>query len=60
MYIGNDKLDSANEQQNLNDIREQMKNAGLNVPLVIFDRYSIREKMNEAKKDVQEYTGEDR
>lgn len=60
MYVGNEKIDSANEQQNLNTIREQMKNAGLNVPLVIFDRYSIREKMNEQTKDTQEYSGEER
>lgn len=44
MYIGNDKLNSEVEKKNLELIKSQMKEAGLDVPLVIFDRYSIREK----------------
>ncbi len=44
MYIGNDKLNSEVEKKNLELIKRQMKEVGLDVPLVIFDRYSIREK----------------
>ena len=49
MYIGNDKLDSAVEKKNIELIKEQMKEAGLDVPLVIFDRFSIKEKMKDDK-----------
>lgn len=44
MYIGNDQLNSEVEKKNLELIKRQMKEVGLDVPLVIFDRYSIREK----------------
>ena len=49
MYIGNDKLDSVVEKKNLKLVRKQMKEAGLDVPLVIFDRFSIKEKMKDDK-----------
>lgn len=49
MYIGNDKLDSVVEKENLELVRKQMKEAGLDVPLVIFDRFSIKEKMKDDK-----------
>ena len=49
MYIGNDKLDSVVEKENLKLVRKQMKEAGLDVPLVIFDRFSIKEKMKDDK-----------
>lgn len=45
MYIGSDQLNSEVEKKNLELIKRQMKETGLDVPLVIFDRYSIREKM---------------
>lgn len=45
MYIGNNKLDSMAEKRNIESIKNQMKEAGLDVPLVIFDRYTIREKI---------------
>ena len=45
MYIGNDKLDSIIEKGNIRLIKKQMKESGLDVPLVIFDRYSIKEKI---------------
>ena len=49
MYIGNDKLDSKIEKENIELIKKEMKYIGLNIPLVIFDRYSIREKMQNNK-----------
>ena len=49
MYIGNDKLDSVVEKENIELVRKQMKEAGLDVPLVIFDRFSIKEKMKDDK-----------
>lgn len=45
MYIGNDQLDSKIEKENIELIKKQMNEAGLDVPLVIFDRYAIRENM---------------
>lgn len=53
LYIGNEKLDSKKEKDNINLVKKQMKEVGLKVPLVIFDRYSIREKMkvNELSKE---------
>ena len=45
MYIANDKLDSVVEKETIDLIKKQMKESGLDVPLVIFDRCSIREKM---------------
>ncbi len=44
MYIGDNKLDSEYEKKNIKMIKEQMVEAGLKVPLVIFDRFSIKEK----------------
>ena len=63
MYIANDSLESNTEKNNLETLKKQMQEAGLYVPeegveipdggklvtLVIFDRYSIKEKM---KKDM--------
>lgn len=45
MYIWKDKLDSVVEKENIELIKRQMKESGLDVPLIIFDRYSIREKI---------------
>jgi len=45
MYIGNNKIDSQMEKQNIEKVKKQMEEAGLYVPLVIFDRYSIRENL---------------
>lgn len=60
MYIGNDKLDSENEKRNINSIKKEMKEAGLNVPLVIFDKYSIKEKMQENQQNKKEHNDEER
>lgn len=51
MYIGHRKLDSQIEKENIELIKAQMKEVGLEVPLVIFDRYSIQEniKSNEQR-----------
>lgn len=60
MYIGNDRLDSIVEKKNIELIKKQMKESGLDVPLIIFDRYSIREKIKNSQleqnqdKDVEE------
>ncbi len=43
MYVGNDKLDSETEKANIENVKKQMSEAGLKVPLVIFDRYAIKE-----------------
>lgn len=45
MYIANEKLNSEKEIQGIEELKEQMKEVGLDVPLVIIDRYSILEKM---------------
>ena len=61
MYIGNDKLDSVVESENIELIKKQMKESGLEVPLVIFDRYSIREKIKNNKlQQNQDYDIEER
>ena len=59
MYIGNDKLDSAVEKENIELIKKQMTESGLEVPLVIFDRYSMREKLKNNEL-VQNHAGEGR
>ena len=61
MYIGNDKLDSVVEKENIELIKKQMKESGLDVPLIIFDRYSIREKIkiNQLEQN-QDYDVEER
>lgn len=51
MYIGNDKLNSSVEKENIELIKKQMKEAGLSVPLIIFDRYSIRKKIKNNQLD---------
>lgn len=43
MYVGNDKLDSETEKANIENVKKQMSEVGLKVPLVIFDRYAIKE-----------------
>ena len=48
MYIANDSLKSRHEKATIESIRKEMQEAGLHVPLVIFDRYSIKEKMKQA------------
>lgn len=50
MYIGNGSLESKDEKENIDLIKSQMQEAGLNVPLVIFDRHSAREKNKESIK----------
>ncbi len=47
LYIADDELQSKEEQENIEKIRKQMKEAGLKCPLIIFDRHTIREKMNQ-------------
>ena len=47
LYIADDELQSKEEQENIGKIRKQMKEAGLKCPLIIFDRHTIREKMNQ-------------
>ena len=47
MYLANNKLDSQSEQKNIEQIKKQMEEAGLKVPLVILDREAIREKMKQ-------------
>ncbi|MBP3597348.1 MAG: hypothetical protein J6J60_08140 [Clostridia bacterium] len=61
MYIGNDKLDSVVEKENIELIKKQMKESGLDVPLIIFDRYSIREKIkNNQLEQNQDYDVKER
>ena len=48
MYIANDSFKSSHEKATIESIRKEMQEAGLRVPLVIFDRYSIKEKMKQA------------
>lgn len=61
MYVGNDKLESGVEKENIELIKKQMKESGLEVPLVIFDRYSIRKKMkNNELEQNQDYDDEER
>lgn len=61
MYVGNDKLESGVEKENIELIKKQMKELGLEVPLVIFDRYSIRKKMkNNELEQNQDYDDEER
>jgi len=45
MYIANGKLDSETEKRKIKSIKKQMEQVGLEVPLVIFDRFSIKEKI---------------
>ena len=61
MYIGNDKLDSVVEKENIELIKKQMKESGLDVPFIILDRYSIREKIkiNQLEQN-QDYDVEER
>lgn len=51
MYIANNRLDSAEEVGEIETIRKQMQDAKLNVPLVIFDRATILEKMKLEEKN---------
>ena len=53
MYIGNNSLETKDEKDQIESIRKQMQDAGLDVPLVIFDRYSIREKMKENTNEME-------
>ena len=48
MYIAKDSLKSRHEKATIESIRKEMQEAGLHVPLVIFDRYSIKDKMKQA------------
>ncbi len=51
MYINEDSLDSETEKSNIQNVKEMMKEAGLKVPLVIFDEYTVKlkEKQKEEK-----------
>ena len=53
MYVGNDKLESTVENEKIELVRKQMKELGLEIPLVIFDRYSIKEKMKNNELDLE-------
>lgn len=55
MYIAQNNLEEEMEKQNINFIKNEMEKVGLKVPLVIFDRSSIIEKMNKEKKQEAEY-----
>lgn len=46
MYVASRKIDSDTERKNIEEVEKQMKEVGLDVPLVIFDRYSMRHKEN--------------
>ncbi len=45
MYIGENELSSQMEKDDISSIKKQMEEVGLQVPLVIFDKYSMKEKM---------------
>ena len=53
MYVAKGKIDSKNEQERINLIESQMKAAGLDLPIVIFDKYTIlnKEKAAEERDD---------
>lgn len=53
MYIANSSLETESEKTSIESIRKQMQEAGLHIPLVIFDRYSIKEKMKEQANDME-------
>ena len=55
MYIAQDNLEEEKEKQNINFIKNEMEKVGLKVPLIIFDRYSIIEKMNKDKEQEVNY-----
>ena len=55
MYIAQNNLEEEMEKQNINFIKNEMEKVGLKVPLVIFDRYSIIEKMNKDKEQEVEH-----
>ena len=54
MYVGNDKLDSETEKANIENVKKQMSEAGLKVPLVIFDRYAIKENIKSLEQNKKE------
>ena len=48
MYISqSNDLSSEEERKNINTIKEQMKNAGLDVPIVIFEKTRINQQLRE-------------
>ena len=48
MYISqSNDLSSGEERKNINTIKEQMKNAGLDVPIVIFEKTRINQQLRE-------------
>lgn len=48
MYISqSNNLSSEEERKNINTIKEQMKNAGLDVPMVIFEKARINQQLRE-------------
>ena len=67
MYIATDSLESDAEKNSIETLKKLMQEAGLYVPvdglhipewgrpvtLVIFDRYSIKEKMKEQESDME-------
>ena len=55
MYIAQNNLEEEMEKQNINFIKNEMEKVGLKVPLVIFDRHSIIEKMNKDKEQEVEH-----
>lgn len=67
MYIATDSLESDAEKKSIETLKKQMQEVGLYVPddgvhipdeghfatLVIFDRYSIKEKMKKMEADME-------
>ena len=53
LYIATEKLDSNKEKEELDNIRNMMRDIGLDVPLCILDTYTIKEK----QKQIEEQEG---
>ena len=51
LYISYRYLYSEEEKRNIEIYKEKMKEAGLNVPFVIFDTYTINKKIKEQKNE---------
>ena len=47
MYVAKRDINSETERLNIELVEKQMKEVGLNVPLVIFDKYTILNKQKE-------------
>lgn len=49
LYIAYDDINSEHEKENIKIYKEQLKEAGINVPFVIFDQYTIMKKLEKEK-----------